>query len=209
MNGAIFRNWIQNQLLPALPPNSVVVMDNASYHSVQVEGTKAPISTTLKPEMKEWLRKRGIEVDDKLKKKDLYEIIQREKANVAKVYEVDTVLSENGHQVVRLPPYHCDLNPIELIWADVKRYVATNNETFKVKDVQELIQEAFSTIDGSKWKNACKHVVSLEKMYRKKDNIQTVEVQPIIIRLGDDSESDEAMNSDSESDGDETEAYDY
>ena len=36
INGLIFRNWVQKQLMPALPPRSVIVMDNASYHSVQV-----------------------------------------------------------------------------------------------------------------------------------------------------------------------------
>lgn len=35
-NGPIFENWLTNQLLPSLPSPSVVVLDNASYHSVQV-----------------------------------------------------------------------------------------------------------------------------------------------------------------------------
>ncbi|KAL4119462.1 hypothetical protein QTP88_012269 [Uroleucon formosanum] len=29
-----------------------------------------------------------------------------------------------GHEMVRLPPYHCQYNPIELIWAQVKSEVA-------------------------------------------------------------------------------------
>ena len=36
INGPIFKSWVERQLLPALPARSVVVMDNASYHSVQV-----------------------------------------------------------------------------------------------------------------------------------------------------------------------------
>ena len=38
MNGEMFQTWVENTLLPALPDESVVVMDNASYHSVQVCG---------------------------------------------------------------------------------------------------------------------------------------------------------------------------
>ena len=36
INGLIFRRWVEDKLLPALPARSVIVMDNASYHSVQV-----------------------------------------------------------------------------------------------------------------------------------------------------------------------------
>ena len=29
-----------------------------------------------------------------------------------------------GHKVIRLPPYHCELNPIELAWAAEKNFAA-------------------------------------------------------------------------------------
>lgn len=32
MESSLFEFWFENQLLPALPPNAVVVMDNASFH---------------------------------------------------------------------------------------------------------------------------------------------------------------------------------
>ena len=44
MNAMIFNKWVEEQLVPALPPKSLIVMDNASYHSVIKEGTKAPTS---------------------------------------------------------------------------------------------------------------------------------------------------------------------
>ncbi|XP_074648979.1 uncharacterized protein LOC141904300 [Tubulanus polymorphus] len=36
MNGEDFEKWFKETLLPKLPPNSVIVMDNASYHSVRM-----------------------------------------------------------------------------------------------------------------------------------------------------------------------------
>ena len=36
---------------------------------------------------------------------------------------IDNIAKKYGHEVIRLPPYHCDLNAIELIWADEKNYV--------------------------------------------------------------------------------------
>jgi hypothetical protein len=48
MNSVIFNKWLEEQLVPALPPKSIVVMDNASYHSVIKEGTKAATLATRK-----------------------------------------------------------------------------------------------------------------------------------------------------------------
>jgi transposase len=54
---------------------------------------------------------------------------------------IDQLLAEKGHTVLRLPPYHPDLNPIELIWANVKQWVAGKNTTFKIKDVEQLCRQ--------------------------------------------------------------------
>ena len=32
--------------------------------------------------------------------------------HVEKSYEVDEMTRKSGHEVVRLPPYHCQFNPI-------------------------------------------------------------------------------------------------
>lgn len=37
MTAQIFENWFENKLLPQLPSNTVIVLDNASYHSAQIE----------------------------------------------------------------------------------------------------------------------------------------------------------------------------
>lgn len=37
-------------------------------------------------------------------------------------------IAEKGHTILWLPPYHCNLNPIELVWGQVKEYVARNNK---------------------------------------------------------------------------------
>lgn len=38
---------------------------------------------------------------------------------------------EHRITVLRLPPYHCELTAIELIWAQVKSDVARNNKTYQ------------------------------------------------------------------------------
>jgi hypothetical protein len=45
-------------------------MDNASYHSVIKEGTKAPTSATRKGEMQKWLKDKKNPFDGKMKKNE-------------------------------------------------------------------------------------------------------------------------------------------
>lgn len=41
-------------------------------------------------------------------------------------YRVDEMARAHGIQIIRLPPYHCMLNPIEYVWGYVKRGVRDN-----------------------------------------------------------------------------------
>jgi transposase len=41
--------------------------------------------------------------------------------NNTKQYELEHLANERGHQVIWLPPYHSQYNPVELVWAQVKR----------------------------------------------------------------------------------------
>ena len=199
MNGSIIIEWVKNQLTPMLHQPSVIVMNNASYHSKQVDGSKAPTSATRKPEMIQWLRDRNVVVDQTLTKPKLYDIIKQHKENAAPTFHVDTYLRSQGHKVLRLPPYHCKCNPIELIWGDLKGYVAQNNTTFRQKDVRELIERGLVRIDQSRWSKACDHVQKIEEEWWKRDNILADIVAPVIHNLADtDSKDEEEEDSDSE-----------
>jgi transposase len=57
LNQKLFTKWFRNQLLPNIPENSLIVMDNASYHNSLSEHS-APIATSKKEEISRWLRKK-------------------------------------------------------------------------------------------------------------------------------------------------------
>jgi hypothetical protein len=117
-------------------------------------------------------------------------------------------LKRKGHEVLRLPPYHCELNPIELIWGDLKGFVGLGNSTFKGEDVKALIKKGFAQIDSAKWLHACEHVKnSIEQKFWKSDAIQE-EIEKIIINLDSDSDSDSDEMSD-QTDDNETEDYEW
>ncbi|KAG8227808.1 hypothetical protein J437_LFUL006222 [Ladona fulva] len=142
MNSGNYLKWVKNQLIPNLPPKSVVVIDNAPYHNVQLN--RSPSSNAKKDTMKEWMDSRGQQYYSKETKIELYEKIRRHKE--ARVFEVDRVFAEHGHSVLRLPPYHPELNPIENIWGIMKNWVATRNVTFKLEDVKKLVMEKCANI---------------------------------------------------------------
>ena len=56
-------------------------------------------------------------------------------------YRIDQVTREAGHMVLHVPPYQCDLNPIEMIWAQLKHHVAVNNVSLKLTDVQQIDED--------------------------------------------------------------------
>lgn len=57
MNKENFCKWLEEKLLPNIPPNSVIVLDNAPYHSVQEN--KTPTKSSSKKDIMDWLGKKG------------------------------------------------------------------------------------------------------------------------------------------------------
>ena len=52
-------------------------------------------------------------------------------ATIAVLYLVIMI----GHEVVRLPVAHCELNPIEMAWSQVKGHVKRNNKRYGTESI--------------------------------------------------------------------------
>lgn len=197
MNSVVFEDWVEHKLLPQLTEGSCVVIDNASYHSRICPDTTAPTMKATKDEMTSWLRDRNIAYNEGLLKPELYSLIKRHKPK--KEYVVDRMLEEHGHYVLRLPAYHCDLNPIENIWGILKNDVSRNNTTFKLNDMKRLVDEAIDRITIEQIKNTFEHVRKTEKAYWEKDGLF---ISPVVnnITISLESSSDESNSSSEDSD---------
>ena len=112
MNAASYEKWFREQLLPNIPPNSVIVLDNASYHSAQVE--LLPRKHWRKDLIREWLTSKDIQWNTDMIKDELLKLVEPLRPKYSDK-NVDKMAREAGHEVLRLPPYHCELNPIELV----------------------------------------------------------------------------------------------
>ena len=195
MNSKVFEEWFKSQLLSNIPPTSVIVMDNASYHSVIID--KAPTIADRKHVIKEWLINKGENPTDDLRKCELLEMVKLHSSRTGKDYVIDKLARENGHRIVRLPPYHCQYNPIELIWGQVKNYVAKRND-FKMANLKPLLQEALQQVTKENWSNAVRHVKNLQIEDSEGDNAAEHLLESFTINIAssddDDDEEEEKEN---------------
>lgn len=140
-------------------------MDSTSYYSMLLE--KMPNSSWKKGEIKEWLIKKGVQPCNDLLKAELYELAKKLPSN-GKNYLIDTIAAEAGHTVVRLPAYHCQYNPIKLILAQVKSYLAKKS-TFKMTELKLLVKEAMNNVTPQNWAETVKHGEWLQETDARQD----------------------------------------
>ncbi|KAJ8913801.1 hypothetical protein NQ315_002707 [Exocentrus adspersus] len=117
MNREMFEKWMTEKLLPNLEEPSLIIMDNAPYRSALAE--KLPTTSWTKSQMQKWLQQKNIQFDNNCLRVKLLEICKKHRPNERR-YVVDEMINANGHQVLRLPPYHCQYNPIEHVWGICK-----------------------------------------------------------------------------------------
>ncbi|PSN38930.1 hypothetical protein C0J52_11871 [Blattella germanica] len=89
MNQGNFEKSVDEKLISNLPPNSV--MDGAPNHSKQAD--KPPNKYALNSDMKEWLRRKGVTFDERLRKVNLYALVKKHRPQ-EKTFRVDHSLPE-------------------------------------------------------------------------------------------------------------------
>ncbi|XP_065182372.1 uncharacterized protein LOC135813083 [Sycon ciliatum] len=146
--------------------------------------------------MQAWLTAIGIPWSSAMLKPALYKLIQLHKPQAE--YVCDKLAAERGFRVIRLPPYHCVFNPIELIWAWVKREVGRRNKTYKIGDVKTLVLETMEAVPQDLWPNSCRHCdEDVDKAWLA-EGLQREHVASIVISLSDNESSSESEDDDSE-----------
>ena len=197
MNAEVFEGWFFEVLLPSIPAGSTIVMDNAPYHSRVAN--KAPTSASRKSEVVEWLKSRNITFSTDMRRPELYSLVKLHKPQVTS-YVIDKKASELGFKIIRLPPYHCNYNPIELVWANLKKYVSARNTTFKINDVQCLFMEAVNSFSTDAWRKCVEHVKKEIDSDWTNEGLDDISVQELVISLAPGDSDDSDWESDEDSD---------
>ena len=130
-------------MLSSLPDKSVVIIDNAKYHSRFTDESKKPTTSWKKQEIIDYLTHKKKEIPPKATKVTLLEICKE--IFVLKKYALESITSEfckdNEREIyiLRLPIGHSEFNAIELIWAQSKNEVAAKNVRFNLTETKKLM----------------------------------------------------------------------
>ncbi len=152
MNWGLFKKWFTEMLLPNIPKQSLIIMDNAPYHNILSEHSP-PTHQSSKKKIKEWLAQNKIYCSDDCLKPELVEILT--KTAPEPTFAVDEIAASYGHKILRTPPYHPELQPIENCWGVVKIFMARNCD-FTVKNLIKQLDCGFKEVTA----DTCARIIS-------------------------------------------------
>ena len=186
MTGAKFVAWLRNRLLPtfaALYPGKrmVLVLDNASYHKPRDESWISAARSQNKHELAHQLMDLGVEQLTTVgasprvvpthrfeaavgaggpTKEDLLAAVKKwldEHPDHNRTV-VEQLMDDAGHSLIYTPPFCPEVQPIELLWARVKRYVAarsTHNRS--ITEAREQTEAGFEEVTKLFCNSVVKH----------------------------------------------------
>lgn len=165
MNGDVFLDWLKG-VIPLLKDNSVIVMDNAPYHSVKSE--KCPTLAWKKAEIENLLEEKDEQFDRPMNKIRLMDIVKRIKPRF-NTYFVDEHVKSKNMNVLLTPPYHYEFNPIELAWSFSQKVPADKQYHFQTSGRKKLLIDGVNQCTPEMWKNFVQHVNKVENRFWKVD----------------------------------------
>ena len=92
----------------------------------------ASMVTTGPPRLTEFARQRTI--SNKTPMVNILELLPKvvPYRSHEKLYKLDRMANELSNDIISLPPYLCQYNPIQLIWANIKQQVPDCNSSFRL-----------------------------------------------------------------------------
>ena len=165
MNWLNFSKWFTEKLLPNVPEGAIIILDNAKYHNVLVEDFFPSLSST-KEQMQSWLTRNRISWLPDMLKCELLELCKRHAPEPE--YRLDHIAAQKNVTILRTPPYHPELQPIETCWAVVKNHMADNCD-FTMKGLKEKLPDAFDKVTSRTCKRIMDKIVEIENKYWQED----------------------------------------
>lgn len=165
MNNDLFKKWFTDKLLPNIPDNALIVMDNASYHNLLAEHS-APTPVCSKERIKTWLETNKLSFREDCLKVELVEALK--KVAPEPTYVIDEIAWKQGHEVIRTPPYHPELQPIEICWGVLKNQIARHCD-FTMDGLQTQLDNAFEEITAATCTKIIKKVKAIEDKFWTED----------------------------------------
>jgi transposase len=167
MNRNLFHRWFVDKLLPNIPNNSLIILDNAAYHTVLAEHS-APTRKCSKEKILAWLESNKFSCNPDCVKAELMDLIDKHAPEPT--YVIDEIAKQAGHEVTRTPPYHPELQPIEICWGVVKNEVGRNCN-FTMRNLEIQLEKAFDKVTKDTCRKIIKRVREVENRFWQEDAV--------------------------------------
>lgn len=173
MNEENFTKWFTVQLLPNIPDNSVIIMDNAPYHNMLKEDGVPPLSSR-KIVLQKWLTDNKIKFKEDFLRIQLIDIINKYRPE--KIYKLDDILRNEPQyrnrniELLRTPQYHPELQPIEKCWGVMKQYMAQHCD-FTLNGLRNNLDKAWSRVTSKTMEGIMKKVEYWENYHFEQDSL--------------------------------------
>ena len=113
-----------------------------------------------------WLEKNKFSCNPDCVKAELIELIDKHAPEPT--YIIDEIAKQAGHEVVRTPPYHPELQPIEICWGVVKNEVGRNCD-FTMSNLEIQLEKAFDKVTKDTCRKVVKRVREVENKFWQED----------------------------------------
>ena len=90
------------------------------------------------------------------------------------------------------------------MWGIMKTRIAAKNVTFKLWDIQQLVEQNFAAVTMEEWADVCRHVKAVEEEYISREHEMNSVMERIIINANDDDDNDDTSESTARCDNDDT-----
>ena len=135
-------------------------LDGAKYHKRVIN--PVPNSSNKKEKLMEWLFTNGISFDERLKKSELVQLVKKNRPSP--IYKCNLIAQSYNHYVLYTPPYHPELQPIEIIWANLKNKIAYS-PALNMQNLQYKINKYHLEISSKTWIGCWNKAKQYEKYY--------------------------------------------
>ena len=173
-NAKLFEKWFTKLCITIKDRygDAIFIMDGAGYHKRCLN--PAPGSDAKKAALIEYLTELnekivtngGEAIFDPAAKHCKASLLALIKANKPpKVFAVHTIAQKHGHEVLFTPPYHPELQPIEIVWGALKNHLTANKDWNNVRDLVGSIKRAQEAQGSKVWIGARRRVRSAEDLY--------------------------------------------
>jgi len=143
-----YEDYFFKKLLPNCPKNSVIVMEDAKYNTRKCGDV--PNQSWSTDDIVDWLETREIQVAYLLPVSELLCLVK----SVQDEFDtniIDKKCETLGYEVLRLPKHHCELNPMDMVWDQVKNYINNKDSSFSKGDASKLLTNSYECVTMEDW----------------------------------------------------------